>query len=245
MKDSAVCMEGLSMIKEKITAIVLAAGQGKRMNMPVAKQFLTLKDKPVLYYSLKAFEDSSVDDIILVTENNQVDYCIKNIIQLYGMNKVTKVIEGGLERYDSVYQAIKVVDKTNYIMIHDGARPFVTKSLIEEMIMKLKTEGACITGTPVKDTIKIVNNGYIENTPKRDTLWSAQTPQAFDFISLRNAYNCLYQEEELNRLSFTDDAMVYETYIKKPIAMVQGNYTNLKITTIEDLKIAELLMEYI
>ncbi len=224
----------------KITAIVLAAGQGKRMNTNVAKQFLILEGKPVLYYSLKAFAESSVDEIILVTGSGQVDYCREDIVERYHIQKVSHVIEGGAERYDSVYKALKCIEATDYVLIHDGARPFLSDALINlsiEMVQKYK---ACILGTPVKETIKVVDQeGYIIDTPERKTLWSAQTPQGFAYQSIRKAYDMLYEDKEHTRSFITDDAMVYETYIGKPVKIIMGDYNNLKLTTEEDYQRAQ------
>jgi 2-C-methyl-D-erythritol 4-phosphate cytidylyltransferase len=230
----------------RITAIVLAAGTGKRMNSSVAKQFLILREKPVLYYSLKAFEESSVDDIILVTGSGQMEYCKENIVELYHMKKVTKIIEGGKERYDSVYKALESAEDTDYVLIHDGARPFISVDLIETIIEKVVEYKACIVGTPVKETIKIIDaDGYITETPNRNTLWSAQTPQAFEYISIKNAYDMFYKEEMMNGFMITDDAMIYDSYVKSPVKMLLGDYSNLKITTQEDLLLAEEILKTI
>jgi 2-C-methyl-D-erythritol 4-phosphate cytidylyltransferase len=227
-----------------ITAIILAAGQGKRMNSQVAKQYLIIKDKPVLYYAIKAFENSNVDQILLVTGKNQVDYCRKNIVEAYQFEKVSDIIEGGRERYDSVYQALRSIGRTDYVLIHDGARPFISKSLIETVIEQVVKEKACIVGVPVKETIKIVNEGgFITATPKRDTLWSAQTPQAFDYASIKKAYDLFYEEADKTGLAITDDAMVYEKYMKRPVKMLMGDYNNLKLTTPEDLTVAEGILD--
>jgi 2-C-methyl-D-erythritol 4-phosphate cytidylyltransferase len=226
-----------------VTAIVLAAGQGKRMNSPVAKQFLNLAGKPVIYYSLMAFEQSSVDEIILVTGEGQVDYCKEKIVNEYQFKKVTKVLEGGKERYDSVYQALIHCVASDYVLIHDGARPLVTKALIEKIINQVKEHKACIIGTPVKETIKVVNQeGNITDTPDRSTLWAAQTPQAFEYQSILKAYQQFYQEEALSRPPITDDAMLYEAYIKLPVRMLMGDYNNLKLTTPEDLVLAKSII---
>lgn len=229
-------------MKDKVTAIILAAGQGKRMNTKVAKQFLNLQDRPVLYYSLKAFAESPVDEIILVTGKGQVDYCIENIIKEYDIPKVSHVIEGGAERYDSVYKALQYIEATDYVLIHDGARPFLSDKLINLTIEMVQKHKACILGTPVKETIKVANlEGYIVDTPDRKTLWSAQTPQAFEYESIRKAYNMLYEEEEHIRSVITDDAMVYETYIGNPVKIIMGDYNNLKLTTEEDYQRAQLI----
>lgn len=228
------------MVKKKISAIVLAAGQGKRMKQTVAKQYLELKGKPILYYSLKAFEDSRVDEIALVTAAGQIDYCKENIVDKYKVSKVSRILEGGAERSDSVYQALKALGQTDYVLIHDGARPFLTVALIENIIIELMKYQACIPGTPVKETIKTVDGeGFINSTPDRSNLWAAQTPQAFEYCSIRRAYELMYQDSA--RSIMTDDAVVYETYMKKRVKMLMGDYNNLKLTTPEDYAHAKAL----
>ena len=228
----------------KIIAIVLAAGQGKRMNTQVAKQFLILRDRPVIYYSLKAFEESSVDEIILVTGDGQVEYCREKIVEEYHFKKVTKVIEGGRERYDSVYNGLVSAKDPDYVLIHDGARPFITKELIEGIIQDVKRDEACIVATPVKETIKVVDEkGIITATPNRSTLWSAQTPQAFKYPLIKQAYDLLYSDKNRESTGITDDAMVYENYMNKPVKIRMGDYNNLKLTTPEDLVLAEEILK--
>lgn len=230
----------------KVTAIVLAAGQGKRMNSSIAKQFLMLRDKPVLFYSLKAFEESGVDEIILVTGEGQVDYCRKEIVDLYQISKVKQIVEGGRERYDSVYRAFQFASPTDYVLIHDGARPFITSILINRMIDQVKECQACLLGMPVKETIKVVGeDGMVQATPKRSMLWAAQTPQAFAFSSIKDAYEAMYREENREGLGITDDAMVYEAYQKLPVKMLPGDYNNIKLTTPEDIILAEQILECI
>lgn len=235
-------------MKKKAIAVILAAGQGKRMNTPVAKQFLVLGGKPVLYYSIRAFEDSLVDEIIVVCGSGQIDYCTENIIIPYGFNKVSQVIEGGKERYDSVNRALLAIEHTDYVLIHDGARPFISVSLINDVIDLVKKSNACIVATPAKDTIKIVDqDGYIKETPNRELMWLAQTPQAFEYSSIRGAYELLFQESNLDRSKVTDDAMVYEQFVNKPIKIVKGDCCNIKLTTVEDLNLAKgiiNLLEY-
>ncbi len=230
----------------KITAVILAAGQGKRMNTQVAKQFLILQGKPVLYYSIKAFEESSVDDIILVTGEGQVDYCREHMVDAYDFRKVSRVIEGGKERYDSVYSALLHILDANYVLIHDGARPFISKELIDTIIMNVMKYKACIIGTPVKETIKTVDKeGNITSTPNRRSLWAAQTPQAFDFSTIKKAYDLFDLEEDKKNIGITDDAMVYERYIKGKVKMLLGDYNNIKLTTPEDLVLAEEIIKRI
>lgn len=227
-------------MNKKVTAIILAAGQGRRMNTPVAKQFLMLEDKPVLYYSIKAFEESLVDEIIIVSGQAQTDYCRRNIVEPYSFNKVIHIIEGGNERYDSVIRALRAIEQTDYVLIHDGARPFISFELINQVIEVVKENNACIVAVPLKDTIKKVNgDGWITETPDRAYMWSAQTPQAFDYISIRRAYELLFEQNESERKIVTDDAMVYERYIRLPVKIVKGDYYNIKLTTPDDLIFAQ------
>lgn len=234
---------GFALIKKKISAIVLAAGKGSRMNTPVVKQYLLLQDKPVLYYSLKAFEDSNVDEIILVTGRDQEEYCWDNIIKPYHLSKVTQIIEGGKERYDSVYHALLQIQHTDYVLIHDGARPFITANVINDMITQVIQHKACILATPVKETIKVVDsNGYITATPNRNTLWSAQTPQAFDYEMLMRAYTMFFEQRDGNEAAVTDDAMVYGNFLGEPVKIIHGDYRNIKITTTEDMAVAKVIL---
>ena len=165
----------------KNTSIVLAAGQGKRMNSKVQKQFLELGGKPLLYYSLKCFQDSGmIRDIILVTGAESVPFCKEEIVEKYGLTKVTKVIPGGKERYDSVYEGLLSCENSDFVLIHDGARPFITEEIIQRGVQGAEKTGACVIGMPSKDTVKIADiQGYVAETPDRSTVWTIQTPQIF------------------------------------------------------------------
>lgn len=236
------------------TAVVLAAGQGKRMNCRTAKQYLLIDGKPVLYYSLKAFQDSEVDEIILVAGRAEQDYVRTEIVDKFGFTKVRGIVEGGRERYHSVYSGLKAARVLNgkrdagghYCYIHDGARPFVTLDIIERSLECARREKACVVGVPVKDTIKISDeNGYCAATPKRSLVWMIQTPQVFSFPLILEAYEQLMaREEELlgKGLQITDDACVVELLTNQKVKMVEGSYQNIKITTPEDLKIAEMFL---
>ena len=172
-----------------ITAIVLAAGKGSRMKSEVPKQFLELCGKPVLYYSLMTFEKSSVQDIILVTGKEDIEYCKQNIIDKYHFRKVKKIVEGGTERYWSVKNGLEAAKGTEYVLIHDAARPCLTQDIIESSISEVQKMGACTVGVPVKDTIKVVdNNGFGIETPPRNSLWQIQTPQSFCYGDIVAAY---------------------------------------------------------
>ena len=231
----------------KTTAIVLAGGRGKRMNSTVPKQFLMIKDKPVLYYSLKAFEDSFIDSVILVASEDDMEYCQNEIVDKYGFTKVIKIVAGGKERYHSVLNGIKAVSDCDYIFIHDGARPFVTQDMLTRLLECVKESKACVAGMPVKDTIKIANeDGYIDTTPKRELVWMIQTPQVFDFALIKKAYLNLEKDEYSllqKGISITDDAMVVEMLLGEKVRLVEGSYQNIKITTPEDLAIAEGFLE--
>jgi 2-C-methyl-D-erythritol 4-phosphate cytidylyltransferase len=221
----------------KTAAVVLAAGQGKRMNSSIPKQYLLIKGKPVIYYTLKAFEESDIDQIILVVASDEMEYCRKEIIEHYGFKKVTQVIEGGSERYVSVYQGLCVLDNIDYVLIHDGARPFISADLINNIIIQVAAYKACVVGVPVKDTIKIVDeDNIVVTTPPRDKMWMIQTPQAFEYDLIRKAYNGLMEQEDI---MVTDDAMVLEQMLGYKVKIIEGTYRNIKITTPEDIQIAE------
>lgn len=226
----------------KNVAIVLAAGQGKRMKSNVRKQYLLIKEKPVLYYTLRVFEGSPlISEIILVTGEGEIEYCRRQIVEKYGFQKVHKIIAGGKERYHSVYKGIQAISEADYVFIHDGARPFVDEEILERVCAAVKEYEACVVGMPVKDTIKIVDEGcFAIRTPDRRKVWQIQTPQAFEYHLIKNAYEKLMEEEPEG---VTDDAMVVETMTEHKVKLVEGSYRNLKITTPEDLDIAELFCD--
>ncbi len=232
--------------KKKCVAVILAGGKGKRMHADTAKQYLLLSGKPVLYYSLKAFEDSFIDEIVLVTGKGEVSYCRKEIVERYGLSKVTMVVEGGRERYHSVAAGLCAITDCDYVFIHDGARPFVAEEILMRAYEAVQRWGTAIAAMPVKDTIKIADHeGFVKETPNRSSVWMMQTPQVFSFSSIRKAYEALLaKEEELmdNGIQITDDAMVMETFGGGRVKLVEGSYRNIKITTPEDLAIAEALL---
>ena len=227
---------------KKIVAIVLAAGTGKRMQSNIPKQYLMLQDKPVLYYSLKTFEESNVDEIILVVGKDDIEYCHEKIIDKYNFKKVTKIIEGGAERYHSVYNGLNAIGYADYVLIHDGARPFITLDIIKKTIEEVSIYKACVVGVPSKDTVKIINeDGIVMDTPNRDKVWSVQTPQAFSYNLIKKAYELLFSSKQEN-IKITDDAMVVEHALKCPVKLVIGEYYNIKITTPDDLVFGENIL---
>ena len=229
----------------KITAIVLAAGSGSRMKSKTKKQFMEIKGKPVIWYSLFEFEKSRVDEIILVTGKEDIDYCKKEIVEKYNLKKIKNVVAGGSERYESVYNGLKEVTG-NIVLIHDGARPLINNEIIERSIEGTIKSDTCVVGVPVKDTIKRANKeGYIIDTPNRSELWITQTPQSFKTDLVKMAYKKMKEELEKGNttLNITDDAMVVEEFTTNQVRFVQGDYKNIKVTTPEDIDIAELFIE--
>ena len=230
------------MQKAKCTAIVLAAGQGKRMGTKVQKQYLEILGKPVLFYSLDVFQKSDIiDEIILVVGEHQEDYCQKEIVEKFHINKVSKIVTGGAERFHSVWNGLQEVVEDGYVFIHDGARPFVTEELLLRAYETVQREKACVVGMPVKDTIKIADDeGFAKETPNRSHVWMVQTPQVFETFLIKGAYSLLMEQEIIQ---VTDDAMVVETMLQRNVKLVEGSYENIKITTPEDLKVAEIFAE--
>lgn len=232
------------MQKAKCTAIVLAAGQGKRMGTTIQKQYLEILGKPVLYYSLNAFQKSDViDEIILVVGEQQEDYCQKEIVEKFHINKVRKIVRGGSERFNSVWNGLQEVHGEGYVFIHDGARPFVDEEILNRVHKEVIEYKACVAGMPVKDTIKMADqDGFVEGTPDRNYLWTIQTPQVFENNLVKTAYAMLMEQEQI---SVTDDAMVVEQMLNHKVRLVPGSYENIKITTPEDLEIASVFVEKI
>ncbi len=226
---------------ERITAIILAAGSGKRMNSTVHKQYMVLAGKPMLYYALKAFDESAVTDIVLVTGVDEITYCKREIVDKYNIHKVRTIVEGGRERYHSVYAGLKAAVGSDYVLIHDGARPFVTEDIIARSIETAKACGACVVGMPVKDTIKVVGtDGFAKETPERKKLWQVQTPQSFSYSLIVDAYEKVVALEDD---TVTDDAMVLERMTGRQVRVIEGSYRNIKITTPEDLLVAEAYLK--
>ncbi len=224
----------------KVTAIVLAGGKGSRMQSETPKQYLPLLGKPVLFYSLSAFEKSKVDEIILVTASGEEAYCRKEIVEHYGLRKVRKIVAGGAERYHSVYQGLLHAEHPDYVLIHDGARPLVSAELINKAMDKVQQCKACVAGMPAKDTIQITDGtGCITTTPERSQTWIAQTPQCFAYELVLSSY---HKAIEAKDTSITDDAMVVMKYGNVKVSMLEGSYENIKITTPEDLMLAECLL---
>ena len=250
---------------DKVYAIVLAAGRGARMKSQVAKQYIELDGKPVLYYSLQAFEKSPVDHVILVTGENDIEYCYQEIVEKYGFTKVCRITAGGSQRYHSVWNGLKAVkehlaasgtgiietesrtlkqETSCKVLIHDGARCFVDQETIRSCITALETCPACVAAVPAKDTIKRVDGNLMSaETLQRDQLWIIQTPQAFDLEPVYDAYAMMEEDIASGKaVHVTDDTSVVEAYKHIPSRMVMSSYYNMKITTPEDLILGEAIL---
>ena len=220
------------------SVIILAGGKGKRMGSTVSKQFIEIKGKPILYYTLKKFIDNkNIDEIILVLPKDEIEYCKTEVLNKYSI-KVDKCGEGGTERQDSVYNALKSIENTDIVLIHDGARPIISNRLINDGIKYAKVYGAAAPGVMPKDTIKVKNDeNFSISTPDRSTLMAIQTPQVFKY---ENILKC-HEMVKLNKDLVTDDTMVAEKYGYK-VYLYDGEYTNIKITTPDDIILAERLV---
>ncbi len=232
------------MEKEKTSAVVLAAGNGSRMHSKVKKQYMEVNGKPLIFYALQKFQESFIEEIVLVVSKGDIEYCQKEIVEKYNFSKVKKIVEGGKERYDSVRNGLHALSSdTRYVMIHDGARPFITEDILERALNGARENKACVVGMPVKDTIKIIDeNKFAIETPNRSLLWLVQTPQTFEYKLILDLYDQLEEKsEELKKkgINITDDAMVVETLSDVRVKLIEGSYNNIKITTPEDIRTAE------
>lgn len=231
-------------MSQKSVAIVLAGGKGSRMNMDIPKQYIEVFGKPILCYSLDAMENSFIDEIVVVVAKGEVDYFDREIKDKFGYKKIVEVVEGGKERYDSVYNGLCAIGLADYVFIHDGARPCIDDVILQSGLDKVMECGAAIAAVRAKDTIKVVDeNGYITDTPDRNSLWQVQTPQVFDFNKIKKAYNKMYQDSSAQNI--TDDAMVMENYGDLNVAVYPGKYDNIKVTTTEDLEYIKNILKKI
>ena len=223
-----------------VFAIIVAAGKGVRMNDPMRKQYLLLAGRPILGHTLLAFDACHlIDKIFLVIPEEDLDFCNKNILYPLKLQKKVVLVSGGAQRQESVYNGLLAIDNNeSIVIIHDGVRPFVSPEQLAACIAGAKVFGACILGLPASDTLKSVNSsGYIDKTLERDTVWFAQTPQAFQYTVIRKAHENARQEGYTG----TDDALLVERLGKK-IKVISGSRNNIKITTREDLVFAQSLI---
>ena len=219
--------------------VIVAAGTGSRMNMGINKQFIKLEGKEIIAYTIEKFyNNSNIEDIVVVVKEDESEFFKKEILDKYNFKNV-KIAYGGKERQDSVYNGLKLLDeKCDVVLIHDGARPFVSDKIIDKSIEEAKEHKAIVVGVPVKDTIKVIDKDKnIVDTPNRSVLWAVQTPQTFDYNILIDAYKDAFK----NKFYGTDDAMLVER-IGYKVKMLEGSYNNIKITTQEDLNIGSQIL---
>ncbi|WP_322907969.1 2-C-methyl-D-erythritol 4-phosphate cytidylyltransferase [Paenibacillus campi] len=222
---------------QKAGIIVVAAGKGSRMGTVESKQYLRLQNKPIIIHTLEVFERSElVDEIVVVTGADDRERC-QQWIEQYRLHKVVKVVAGGYDRQQSVYLGLQQLT-ADWVMVHDGVRPFVTEQQLQRCLEAAQQVGASVLAVPVKDTIKQVDaNLHIAGTPDRSTLWAIQTPQTFRYTELLTAH----EQADISGFRGTDDAMLIER-LGIPITVVEGSYTNIKLTTPDDLDYAAYLL---
>ena len=220
------------------SVIIASAGLGKRFSSKIKKQFQIVADKPVLFYSLKGFQNSSfIDEIILVISKEDINTVEKEIVKKHSFTKVSKIVEGGTERQFSVRNGFSALENsTRLVIIHDAARPFINVNTIESLINEANNSGAAITAIKIKDTLKKCFEGSTEvtETLPRNNIWRSQTPQAFRYEVLSKAY----KQIDITKKKITDEAQLVEL-IGQKVKIVEGSEFNIKITTDEDLILAE------
>jgi len=222
-----------------VMAVIPAAGRGERMGGELPKQFRTLKDRPVLAHTLLAFERCpDIDGIVVVVPEDYVDFCGVRVVEPYDIRKVLRIVPGGRHRQDSVYEGLKAAEGAEIVVVHDGVRPLVRPGLISRSVALCRERGAAVVAVPVKETVKLVEGGAVRKTLPREALWAAQTPQTFRREVLWEAF----QRALRDGFYATDEAALVER-IGYGVWVVEGEYRNLKITTAEDLYLAEKLLE--
>jgi len=224
----------------KCAVVIVAAGKGKRMGGEVLKQYLEIGGMPVLARTLMCFQKSGlINQIVVVTGNDEVDFCKTEIVEKFNFDKVFHIVAGGKERQESVFNGLSALDAdTDIVLIHDGVRPFVKMEDIENIISDTINFDCCVLGVRVKDTIKECGeDDFIRDTPERNKLWIAQTPQAFKYNIIMKAHMKALEEGFVG----TDDSMLAER-IGYKVKMTEGNYDNIKITTAEDLYFGEAVI---
>ena len=218
--------------------VIPAAGRGTRMKADKNKLLLLLRGRPVIIHTLEVFEkDPNCSGIILVVQPAEASM-FSNLISEYDVSKVKKLVHGGAERQESVYNGLKEANPDEIVLVHDGARPFITTPIISRLVEKAAEEGAAIAAVPVKDTIKRVDGGTVAETVERSSLWSVQTPQAFRMQLIIQAH----EKAQADRYIGTDEASLAERANIR-VQIIEGDYDNIKLTTPEDLVFAEAIIQ--
>lgn len=223
---------------EKVIAIVPGAGLGKRLGPGTNKPFYSLLDKPLIVWTLETLERiNEIDELIPVIKESDLETGIR-IFDRYRLSKVKRIAPGGKERQDSVYSGLKLIaGRADLVLIHDGVRPFVDPAVVQEAISSLHGFDGVITAVPVKDTIKELEGSVVKRTLRRESLWAVQTPQVFRYPFLVKAYEAALSEG----FYATDDSALVER-IGGTVKVITGSYANIKITTPEDIHVAESLL---
>lgn len=225
----------------KTVALIVAAGKGERMRGRVKKQFIPLKGMPLLYYTLKAFEEfEGIENMYLVLDEGDFEYCAREIIQKYGIKKVSQFVPGGERRQDSVWNGLKAMEgRCHMVIVHDGVRPFVSPEILKRLTAAMIDAQAVVTAIPALDTIKRVDGtGIVVDTLQRNTLFHVQTPQGFRFDLIQEAYERALREG----IQGTDDAYFVER-MGMPVKVVEGSSFNIKITMPEDIALAHYILQ--
>jgi 2-C-methyl-D-erythritol 4-phosphate cytidylyltransferase len=225
----------------KTIALITAGGKGQRMQSPTAKQFLLLGGKPILARTIAVFEACPVvDEIFVIAPQAEMAKVQTEIIEKYQYKKVLKVVRGGRRRQQSVWNGLRAIKSDcSWVIVHDGVRPLITSELIEDGLREARQTGAAIVALPARDTVKRLVPGGKLQTLAREEIWLAQTPQIFEFSLLCQAHQKASQE----KFTGTDDASLVER-LGQSVSLIPGDYGNIKITTPEDLKIAEMLVAW-
>jgi 2-C-methyl-D-erythritol 4-phosphate cytidylyltransferase len=235
-------MEKTEGLNKNTIAIITSAGWGARMAGDRPKQFLLLDDRPILAVTLSHFQGSpSIDGIILVAPEKEIEYCRREVVEPYNLNKVIKIIKGGQRRQDSVRLGLEASEGIyQIVVIHDGVRPFINPALIERAVTETRKHRAVINALPAKETIKEVDReGFVLRTHNRENIWLVQTPQAFYFKDIMAAHQ---KAEKENWDHITDDALLLERMGMR-VKVIQGSEQNIKITTPYDLELARYIMK--
>lgn len=226
----------------KVIALIPAAGMGKRMQAGINKQYLQIGGMPIVARTVALFEETPcVDDIYVITPEQEIAYCRSEVVERYGFRKVRDIIPGGAERQHSVRNGLRAIDGTDedaVILIHDGVRPFINRHILEHTVAAARDHDGALVAVPAKDTVKTVHDSIVRDTPPRETIWLAQTPQAFRYGIIRAAHELADAEGFLG----TDDSSLVER-MGRAVHIVLGDYRNIKITTPEDLVLAEAFLK--